>query len=376
MARYCIHTYISDSLASYIHTYIHIQVFSFGRHATPEDRAKAAKSANKKVLYILDFTCCNASINVLYVCMYVGEQGSQGVQALLQHHGAAERAHHHRRGRERRVRLAYIHTFYTHTYIHLHKQTNTITILNSHTYTFIHTYIHTHTGNLSYLTYIHLYIHECSGAKVKSKEVEYANASAAIKSDNNKTNLFFMYEQEITKLNRQIHYANKVNPIHTLTYIHTYIHNLLWCIECYCIFSNLRNDLCVILFCVCVQVIEFCRVLNQYYVKYITLFVQEYGLPSAYKTGTHIHLYIHIYTSYTYIHSFINCVCLWSGFADENQYIIALCLLIEQQKPLLEAEKKGNIYVCMYVGIALSVSYKLSDDNQTTLIDRHTYMNT
>ena len=25
------------------------QVFSFGRHATPEDRAKAAKSANKKV---------------------------------------------------------------------------------------------------------------------------------------------------------------------------------------------------------------------------------------------------------------------------------------------------------------------------------------
>jgi hypothetical protein len=50
----------------------------------------------------------------------------------------------------------------------------------------------------------------CSGAKVKSKEVEYANASAAIKSDNNKTNLFFMYEQEITKLNRQIHYANKV----------------------------------------------------------------------------------------------------------------------------------------------------------------------
>eukprot|EP01036_Dinobryon_divergens_P034357 gene34357-44378_t len=52
------------------------------------------------------------------------------------------------------------------------------------------------------------------------------------------------------------------------------------------------------------HVIEFCRVLNQYYVKYITLFVQEYG------------------------------------FADENQYIIALCLLIEQQKPLLEAEKK------------------------------------
>eukprot|EP01036_Dinobryon_divergens_P032269 gene32269-41821_t len=102
---------------------------------------------------------------------------------------------------------------------------------------------------------------EWSSFSVKSKEVEYANASAAIKSDNNKTNLFFMYEQEITKLNRQIHYANKV--------------------------------------------IEFCRVLNQYYVKYITLFVQEYG------------------------------------FADENQYIIALCLLIEQQKPLLEAEKKG-----------------------------------
>lgn len=46
---------------------------------------------------------------------------------------------------------------------------------------------------------------------MKSKEVEYANASAAIKSDNNKTNLFFMYEQEITKLNRQIHYANKVS---------------------------------------------------------------------------------------------------------------------------------------------------------------------
>jgi len=111
---------------------------------------------------------------------------------------------------------------------------------------------------------------DVSGAKVKSKEVEYANASAAIKSDNNKTNLFFMYEQEITKLNRQIHYANKV--------------------------------------------IEFCRVLNQYYVKYITLFVTEYGLGSAYK----------------------------NGFPDENQYIIALCMLIEMQKPLLDAEKKGH----------------------------------
>ena len=60
--------------------------------------------------------------------------------------------------------------------------------------------------------------------------------------------------------------------------------------------------------------IEFCRVLNQYYVKYITLFVQEYGMTSAYK----------------------------NSFADENAYIIALCLLIEQQKPLLEAEKKGD----------------------------------
>ena len=52
---------------------------------------------------------------------------------------------------------------------------------------------------------------------MKSKEVEYANASAAIKSDNNKTNLFFMYEQEITKLNRQIHYANKVSFLLQLT---------------------------------------------------------------------------------------------------------------------------------------------------------------
>jgi hypothetical protein len=69
---------------------------------------------------------------------------------------------------------------------------------------------------------------------VKSKEVEYANASAAIKSENNKTNLFFMYEQEITKLNRQIHYANKVRTHHIHTYIslipidihfiHIYIH--------------------------------------------------------------------------------------------------------------------------------------------------------
>ena len=29
------------------------KVFSFGRHATPEDRAKAAKSANKKVTFNL-----------------------------------------------------------------------------------------------------------------------------------------------------------------------------------------------------------------------------------------------------------------------------------------------------------------------------------
>jgi len=55
---------------------------------------------------------------------------------------------------------------------------------------------------------------------VKSKEVEYANASAAIKSDNNKTNLFFMYEQEITKLNRQIHYANKMNVFIISKHIH------------------------------------------------------------------------------------------------------------------------------------------------------------
>ena len=51
---------------------------------------------------------------------------------------------------------------------------------------------------------------------------------------------------------------------------------------------------------------------------------------------------------HTYIHSL---VVVWLiGFADENQYIIALCLLIEQQKPLLEAEKKGICMdVCMYV---------------------------
>ena len=78
-----------------------------------------------------------------------------------------------------------------------------------------------------------------------------------------------MYEQEITKLNRQVHYANKV--------------------------------------------VEFCRVLNQYYVKYITLFVAEYGLGSQYK----------------------------AGFSDENQYIIQLCLLVEEAKPLLDAEKKA-----------------------------------
>lgn len=164
------------------------KVFSFGRHATPEDRAKAAKSANKKV---------NKDHKVFKPCYNIMEQ-------------------------------------------------------------------------LRELTTIAEAERDVSGAKVKSKEVEYANASAAIKSDNNKTNLFFMYEQEITKLNRQIHYANKV--------------------------------------------IEFCRVLNQYYVKYITLFVTEYGLGSAYK----------------------------NGYPDENAYIIALCMLIEMQKPLLDAEKKGH----------------------------------
>jgi len=55
-------------------------------------------------------------------------------------------------------------------------------------------------------------------------------------------------------------------------------------------------------------------VLNQYYVKYITFFVAEYGLGSAYK----------------------------NGYPDENAYIIALCMLIEMQKPLLDAEKRGR----------------------------------
>ena len=54
--------------------------------------------------------------------------------------------------------------------------------------------------------------------------------------------------------------------------------------------------------------------LNQYYAKYIALFVQEFGLNSAYK----------------------------NSFADETAYITALCLLIEQQKPLLEVDRKGN----------------------------------
>eukprot|EP00597_Dinobryon_sp_UTEXLB2267_P016653 CAMPEP_0201094602 /NCGR_PEP_ID=MMETSP0812-20130820/3001_1 /ASSEMBLY_ACC=CAM_ASM_000668 /TAXON_ID=98059 /ORGANISM="Dinobryon sp., Strain UTEXLB2267" /LENGTH=99 /DNA_ID=CAMNT_0047347361 /DNA_START=29 /DNA_END=326 /DNA_ORIENTATION=- len=78
------------------------------------------------------------------------------------------------------------------------------------------------------------YEFEWSGAKVKSKEVEYGNASAA-KSDNNKTHLLVMYEQEITELRN----ANKV------------IEAAGW-------------------------------VLHHYYGKYITT---EYGLGSAYESG-------------------------------------------------------------------------------------------
>ena len=61
-----------------------------------------------------------------------------------------------------------------------------------------------------------------------------------------------------------------------------------------------------------------------------------------------VHTYIHTYK--IMLTNILNSlVVVWLiGFADENQYIIALCLLIEQQKPLLEAEKKGT-YVCMYV---------------------------
>ena len=115
-------------------------------------------------------------------------------------------------------------------------------------YAYIHTYIHTllvtyiHTFSL---TYIHTYIHTTVGAKVKSKEVEYANASAAIKSDNNKTNLFFMYEQEITKLNRQIQYANKVRT-HTP---HTYIHSThTYCTYTLYIYTYILNIHVVIYF--------------------------------------------------------------------------------------------------------------------------------
>jgi len=43
--------------------WVHHQVFSIGRHATPEDRAKATKSANRKK-------------------SMPGEQGPQGVEAL------------------------------------------------------------------------------------------------------------------------------------------------------------------------------------------------------------------------------------------------------------------------------------------------------
>jgi hypothetical protein len=71
-------------------------------------------------------------------------------------------------------------------------------------------------------------------------------------------------------------------------------------------------------------VIEFCRVLNQYYVKYITLFVAEYGLGSAYK----------------------------NGYPDENAYIIALCMLIEMQKPLLDAEKRGGWVLSLIITTA------------------------
>ena len=68
--------------------------------------------------------CSNVCMYVcMYVCMCVGEQGPQGVQALLQHHGATQRTHHHRRGRERRVRLAHIHTY-------IHTQLSYIDILS------------------------------------------------------------------------------------------------------------------------------------------------------------------------------------------------------------------------------------------------------
>mmetsp|Transcript_23405 Transcript_23405/g.33476 ORF Transcript_23405/g.33476 Transcript_23405/m.33476 type:complete len:87 (-) Transcript_23405:2386-2646(-) len=69
------------------------------------------------------------------------------------------------------------------------------------------------------------------------------------------------------------------------------------------------------------KVIEVCRVGAaplHYYGKYITLLVTEYGLGSAYESG--------------FIHS----------RTRTSKYIIALCMLIEMQKPLLEAEKKGE----------------------------------
>jgi hypothetical protein len=62
------------------------------------------------------------------------------------------------------------------------------------------------------------------------------------------------------------------------------------------------------------KVIDICTSLEQYFLKYVTAFVEEYGVNSDYK----------------------------KEFADENLYIIALVELIEACAPLLAAEKKAN----------------------------------
>lgn len=61
------------------------------------------------------------------------------------------------------------------------------------------------------------------------------------------------------------------------------------------------------------KVTDICTSLEQYYLKYVSVFVEEYGVASDFK----------------------------KSFEDENLYIIALTELIEESKPLLSAEKKA-----------------------------------
>jgi myosin-5 len=106
--------------------------------------------------------------------------------------------------------------------------------------------------------------------RMHRKEDEYKQASnAPTATENHKLTLKNLHEQENTKLIRQIQCAKKV--------------------------------------------IDICISLEQYFLKYVTAFVDEFGINSEYK----------------------------KSFAHEELYILALTELIEAQKPLLAAEKKA-----------------------------------